>query len=162
MKPLTLAIASCIAALALMGQAPLSPSSSPSQVGLGRPPLQITPPLSDEEAALIGRIGQLIKGLGQEASEKDLAEIRRAVESHFDYLSNRSDERVEEMKRHLAKIVDAADRRKAARSELVDLEMRRILSENRSLQFYPDVLSILKTPGVPRAAQPRSPAPRGD
>lgn len=133
-----------------------APRSTPNNSGFGRPPIQIVPPVSEEEAKLLaemGKLSELVTAGDKEAQEK----LRGAVEAHFDLLSEKADARIVELRQHLQKVIDAADRRKAARAALVEAELNRILIDAKSLQFYPDTLSLLRTPGQ----KPAIPVKRG-
>lgn len=139
-----LAVAACLVCALLCGQ--LAPQRG------ALPGIHVSPPVSPEEAEALTKIKRLSQQI-ELGSDNGLEELRAAIEEHFDLLTRRAEDRMEELRKHLEATTGSLTRRKAARKDLIEAELRRILHDQQAISFYPETLSLLRSIGGPTRPQ---------
>lgn len=144
------------AAITLAQSVPVAPRTSPNRL----PPISITPPVSEEQAAFLREIKDLVgKAAGASSDELPAARaaVERAVSLQFDQLTIESDRRVQELQAQVQAAVALLEKRKAAKAGLVNAEVQRLLSDRSDLHFQPPVFALLRSTPSGRQAQASRP-----
>ena len=141
-------LTACLVVIGIVNAQAPRPSNARPQPPPQR--LNVTPPLTQEEADLRAKIASLAKTAGADSASNQ--ELKSAVRRHFELLTHSSKKRVDDLRKSVAELEALLERREKAKEDLIDAEVKRISNEVKSVHFHPPSATLLRSFPSPRVA----------